>query len=196
MAIIRSYCLYKSIRVVYVIVIILGVAMIIYSLWLMKLWTNGVLKLPSPSSAPKPWFIYSCLGMGIVVCLEILVAYVVSHYMTNSILAMYVGSISALLLTQGVTIVMVFFQMDWHTEFSESISDKHKEFKEFFLQHVAVTRLITITAFVAQIIVAILAIILWRVGTEPTIRYGNRNPPNPAINSFLVDYNSPLLENP
>jgi hypothetical protein len=52
--------LHRSMRVVNLIVNICGIGMIIYSLWLLKKWQDGIAQLPAPlSSLPRPWyFIY------------------------------------------------------------------------------------------------------------------------------------------
>ncbi|KAF7139168.1 hypothetical protein RHSIM_Rhsim07G0153200 [Rhododendron simsii] len=51
------YCLYSTLRVVNVVVNIFGMIIIIYSLWLLKKWFDGVSDLPSPSNLPRPWYI-------------------------------------------------------------------------------------------------------------------------------------------
>ncbi|XP_075642512.1 tetraspanin-19-like isoform X2 [Castanea sativa] len=54
----RRCCLHSSIRAVNLIVNICGVGMIIYSLWLLKKWHDGVADLPSVSFLPRPCFQY------------------------------------------------------------------------------------------------------------------------------------------
>ena len=51
----RRCCLHNSIRAVNLIVNICGVGMIIYSLWLLKKWQDGVADLPYVSYLPRPW---------------------------------------------------------------------------------------------------------------------------------------------
>ena len=80
------YCLYNSLRVVNVVVNIFGLVIIIYSLWLLKKWIDGVAQLPSPSLLPRPWFINVCLGVGIVVCLITLSGHMVANCISKSIL--------------------------------------------------------------------------------------------------------------
>ncbi|XP_050266034.1 tetraspanin-19-like isoform X2 [Quercus robur] len=54
----RRCFLHNSIRAVNLIVNICGVGMIIYSLWLLKKWQDGVAYLPSVSLLPRPCFQY------------------------------------------------------------------------------------------------------------------------------------------
>ncbi|KAG5540681.1 hypothetical protein RHGRI_020793 [Rhododendron griersonianum] len=118
------YCLYNTLRVVNVVVNIFGMIIIIYSLWLLKKWFDGVSNLPSPSNLPRPWFINVCLGVGIAVCLSTLSGHMVANCISKSIL--------------GVQIIRY-------------IDDNHKGFRSFLLFHIVVCRLIGIVVLVAQV---------------------------------------------
>lgn len=50
--------LHRSMRVVNLIVNICGIGMIIYSLWLLKKWQDGVAELLPVSSVPRPWYFF------------------------------------------------------------------------------------------------------------------------------------------
>ncbi|RRT68686.1 hypothetical protein B296_00008658 [Ensete ventricosum] len=78
-----SRCLLNhALRVANLVVNLCGMAMIIYSLWLLKIWNRGVADLDATASSfPTPWFIYTLLGVGIVVCF----AAVVGHVVPNSV---------------------------------------------------------------------------------------------------------------
>ncbi|MBA0869114.1 hypothetical protein Goshw_023338 [Gossypium schwendimanii] len=64
----------------------LGIAIIVYSLWLQKKWNTGVAQLVSFPSIPNPWFIYTCFGVGIAVCLSSLFSFIASNCISTSIL--------------------------------------------------------------------------------------------------------------
>lgn len=51
-------CLHNSIRAVNLVVNICGAGMIIYSLWLLKMWQDGVSELPTVSSLSRPWYFF------------------------------------------------------------------------------------------------------------------------------------------
>ncbi|KAE8664270.1 eukaryotic translation initiation factor 3 subunit L-like [Hibiscus syriacus] len=48
-------CLHYSLKTVNLIMTFLGIAMIVYSLWLQKMWNLGAAQLPSYPSLRKPW---------------------------------------------------------------------------------------------------------------------------------------------
>ncbi|PKI38573.1 hypothetical protein CRG98_041006 [Punica granatum] len=47
-------CLRKAMGVMNIVVTLCGIGMIIYSLWLQKMWEIGVSDLPSIANLPKP----------------------------------------------------------------------------------------------------------------------------------------------
>ncbi|CAL5440555.1 unnamed protein product [Camellia sinensis] len=184
------YCLYNSMRIVNVIVNLFGVGIIIYSLWLLKKWNNGVSLLPSIRDLPRPWFIYVCLGIGIVVCLSTLSGHMVANCINKSTLAVYIVSIFSVLLIQVGVIVTILFRIDWESQIIKYIHGHYKEFKSFVLFHIVLCRLIAILVLVAQTSVVVLAAILWAVGGEPTIQSRNTDPLD-ITQSFLTDCDSP-----
>lgn len=187
------YCLYNSLRVVNVVVNIFGLVIIIYSLWLLKKWIDGVAQLPSPSLFPRPWFINVCLGVGIVVCLITLSGHMVANWISKSILGVYIVCIFCLLLIQAAVIVAILFRIDWDSQISRNIDDYHKAFERFLLFHLVICRSIALLVLVAQIKILVLAAILWAVGGELTLESSNDADPIDIRHSFLVDYNSPVI---
>ncbi|XP_057504952.1 tetraspanin-18-like [Actinidia eriantha] len=127
----NSYRLYNSWRVVNVIVNVFGMGMIIYSLWLLKMWIQGVDRLPAPNELPRPWFIHVCLGVGIIVCMSTLSGHMVANCISKSVLGVYIVSIFSLLLIQVGMIVAVLFRINWDGEIMRYIDGRHNKFKEF-----------------------------------------------------------------
>ncbi|XP_008789336.2 tetraspanin-19-like isoform X2 [Phoenix dactylifera] len=84
------YCprcwLHHGIRVLNLVANFFGMGMIVYSLWLLKLWREGLVEEgASSSSLPRPWFIYAFLGLGIVACFNALIGHmVISMYLDGN----------------------------------------------------------------------------------------------------------------
>ncbi|KAB2024795.1 hypothetical protein ERO13_D06G095600v2 [Gossypium hirsutum] len=106
-------CLHHSMKIVNLIMNFLGIAIIVYSLWLQKKWNIGVAQLVSFPSIPNPWFIYTCFGVGIAVCLSSLFSFIVSNCISTSILCIYIFSVCSLLFLEIAVIVTIFFKNDW-----------------------------------------------------------------------------------
>ncbi|XP_038981427.1 tetraspanin-19-like isoform X3 [Phoenix dactylifera] len=85
------YCprcwLHHGIRVLNLVANFFGMGMIVYSLWLLKLWREGLVEEgASSSSLPRPWFIYAFLGLGIVACFNALIGHMVSVLVLDIVL--------------------------------------------------------------------------------------------------------------
>ncbi|KAK8602527.1 hypothetical protein V6N13_057846 [Hibiscus sabdariffa] len=136
-------CLHYSIKMVNLVMNLLGIAIIVYSLWLQKIWNIGAAQLPSYPALPKPWFIYTCFGVGIAVCLSTFFSYIVSNWISNSVLCIVSFAI-----------------------FSKYIDKKHEDFKSFIIFNEEICQLIALFILVPQVGVVALAIVLWSVGIE------------------------------
>ncbi|XAR70880.1 hypothetical protein NMG60_11027916 [Bertholletia excelsa] len=181
-----SYCVYKTLRIVNIIVNLLGVLMIIYSLWLLKVWDTEIAQLPSVVGLPLPWFIYASIGVGIAVCIITLSGHMVANCISKSILVIYTFSIFSLLLIQAGVIVVILFRIDWENEIIWYIDSHHTSFKSFILFHLLICRLIAILFLVAQTSIVALAAILCVIGTEPTIQSHLSDPHEVITQSFLM----------
>ncbi|TYG64562.1 hypothetical protein E1A91_D06G112700v1 [Gossypium mustelinum] len=160
-------CLHHSMKIVNLIMNFLGIAIIVYSLWLQKKWNIGVAQLVSFPSIPNPWFIYTCFGVGIAVCLSSLFSFIVSNCISTSILCILI---------------------------SKYIDENHEYFKNFVVFHEKMCRLITLLILVPQVGVIALAIILWRVGIE-RISEREQSGLGDFTTSFLVGTGPAILNN-
>ncbi|KAJ7965977.1 tetraspanin-19-like [Quillaja saponaria] len=181
-------CLHMSLRAVNLVITICGVGMIIYSLWLLQKWHKGTIELPYSLFCSRPWFIYTCLAVGIALCLSTLCGIIVANCFNNSILCIYIASICLLLFLEGAVIANIFFRMDWAAQIDRYIDESHKEFKGFVIFHLKMCRVILITTLILQINSIVLAISLRVVGAESRIQ-DHFNIPD-FRQSFLVTPNS------
>ncbi|KAJ6295555.1 hypothetical protein OIU78_023558 [Salix suchowensis] len=106
-------CLRNLIKIVNLAMLLCGAGMIIYSLWLQKKWDESIAEFPRSSSPLKPWFIYTLLGVGIVVCLSTIGGYIITNCISNSTLCFYIVAICCLLFLEVAVIVAIFFKIDW-----------------------------------------------------------------------------------
>ncbi|CAL9751037.1 unnamed protein product [Musa acuminata subsp. burmannicoides] len=183
-----SRCLLNhALRVANLVVNLCGMAMIIYSLWLLKIWNRGVADLDATASSfPTPWyaFIYTLLGVGIVVCFAAVVGHAVSNSVNPAALSLYIVFVCFILLFQIVVIVEVLFKIDWPTVISGH-HDGDAKFVAFFTFHVNICRLVGVVISVAQVNVLVMAIVLRALRPQPSNHC--EGPTVPALRySFLV----------
>ncbi|XP_039044295.1 tetraspanin-19-like [Hibiscus syriacus] len=185
-------CLHYSLKTVNLIMTFLGIAMIVYSLWLQKMWNLGAAQLPSYPSLRKPWFVYTCLGVGMALCLRTLFGYIVANCINSNILCFYIISICSLLFLEVAVIVTIFFKYDWFSLFSKYIDERHEDFKTFIVFHEEICQLIAILILSPQVSVVALAIVLWSVGIERISERRHLEIPD-FTTSFLVGTGSAFL---
>ncbi|KAF5748249.1 tetraspanin-19-like isoform X1 [Tripterygium wilfordii] len=183
--------LHDSIRIVNLIINLLGVAMIIYCLWLQKKWMEGVAELPQSTSIPKLWFINASLGVGITVCLSAICGHMVANCISNYALCAYIFAICSSLLLEVAVIVAIFFKIDWRKEIPKYIDEHHYEFRSFVIFHLEMCRFTVIFMLLPQIYVTVLASILCAIGIEPFDQHVASAIPD-FTHSFLVPNSSAL----
>ncbi|XP_017982656.1 PREDICTED: uncharacterized protein LOC108663434 isoform X7 [Theobroma cacao] len=133
-------------------------------------------------------------GVGIAVCLSTLFSYMVSNYINNSILCIYIFSICSLLFLEVAVIVTTFFKYDWSSLIAKYIDESHEDFKSFIIFHEKMCQLIALMILVPQVSVIALAIILWTVGIERMAQTRHWEIPD-FTRSFLVGTGSGILVN-
>ncbi|KAJ9183486.1 hypothetical protein P3X46_007331 [Hevea brasiliensis] len=104
--------LHNSIKLLNLIMVFFAIGIIIYSLWLDKKWHQFFSELHPASPPPKPWFIYTCSGVGIAVCLSTLCGYMAVNSISNYTICSYIFIGCCLLFLEVAVIVIVFFKMD------------------------------------------------------------------------------------
>ncbi|KAK3212943.1 hypothetical protein Dsin_017649 [Dipteronia sinensis] len=185
-------CLHKSIRIVNLVTNLFGVATIIYALWLQKKWNQGVAEISTTAYLPTPWFIYTCLGLGITVCLSTLFGHIVANCISNSALCIYIVTICSLVLLEAAAVVAIFFRVDWQVLITKYIDSHNYKFKSFVVFHIKMCQLIAIIVLVSQINVIVLALVLWGIGTQAQPRADSNSDLSSIIQSFLESPNMPM----
>ncbi|GLT25439.1 hypothetical protein SLA2020_005670 [Shorea laevis] len=187
-------CLHNSLKISNLIMNLLGIAMIIYCLWLQKKWDEGVSQLPTIKDLPRPWFIYASLGVGISICLSTVFGYIVGNSLSSSTLAVYIVSICSLVFLQVAVIVTIFFNFDWSKEIAKYIDERHQEFESFVIFHLRMCQFIAIMILVPQVTIVALGIILLTIGSERMTRIRNSVIPDFTRSFLVVGSESGLLD--
>ncbi|XP_042488320.1 tetraspanin-19-like [Macadamia integrifolia] len=185
-------CLHCSMKMVNLVVILFGVVIIVYSLWLLKRWDEGIREKCSRSTIPKPWFIYTSLGEGIVVCLSMLSGHMVACRISSCTLLTYVASVCSLLCLQTVAFISIFYKIDWNEKISKYIDVQDEIFGNFLRLNFTVSRVLLIVILAAQINAVIVAFILWATGPEPRSSHCRISDLPELKQSFLVLPDSPV----
>ncbi|XP_042463197.1 tetraspanin-19-like [Zingiber officinale] len=163
-----AYCkiclLNNAMRVVNLVVNFCGLAIIIYSLCLLKAWKQAVAEFDAAASTlPAPWFIHTLLGVGIVVCFSAIVGHAVSNSLEPIYLSLYIVFIFFILFCEIVVIVAILFEIDWPRVIAEHFEGNIK-FVDTFSFHAYICRLLGVIVLLAQVNVLVLAVVLRTMG--------------------------------
>ncbi|XP_058001780.1 uncharacterized protein LOC110644139 isoform X2 [Hevea brasiliensis] len=162
--------LHNSIKLLNLIMVFFAIGIIIYSLWLDKKWHQFFSELHPASPPPKPWFIYTCSGVGIAVCLSTLCGYMAVNSISNYTICSYIFIGCCLLFLEVAVIVIVFFKMDLLAQIASSIDECHKKIESFLRFHMNAVAL---------------SVIFWAARMESRIDFNQSNATR-FTQSFLV----------
>ncbi|XP_031489371.1 tetraspanin-19-like [Nymphaea colorata] len=161
-------CVHYALRIVNMTINFIGVLMIIYSLWALKKWKAiEVNEGSSEYGLLYPWFIFTFLAIGIVVCFCTLCGHVVANSINVFLLTFYIVFICSILFLQVGVVIFVFFK-DWVAEINEDYTGQYTEFEEFVTFHLTLCRSIVIVIVLLQAVGFLLAVMLWAWRPEPS----------------------------
>ncbi|XP_074590366.1 tetraspanin-19-like isoform X1 [Curcuma longa] len=174
-----------ALRAVNLVVNFCGLAIIIYSLCLLKAWKQAVAEFDAAASTfPAPWFIHMLLGVGIVVCFSAIVGHVVSNSLEPIYLSLYIVFIFFILFSEIVVIVAILFEIDWPRVIAEHFVGNTK-FVDTFSFQAYICRLVGVMILLAQVNVLVLAVVLRMMGPQPR-NHCERAVIHEFVHSFLV----------
>lgn len=142
--------------------------MISYSLWMLKRWydteQNPMVLHGAP---PRPWFIYTFLSMGMILCFVTFVGHIAIESTNRKYLAIYIFSLLLLLILQGGAIAHVLLDKKWEDDIPKDPTGRFKQLKEFIKQNLSICKCVGLIALVVQAATVFLAFILRILGPDP-----------------------------
>ncbi|KNA10486.1 hypothetical protein SOVF_144010 [Spinacia oleracea] len=113
-----------------------GIAMVIYSLWMIRVWNKHTSRYPfDDSDYPVPWFIYTFLGLGLTFCVITCSGYIAAETMNGCCLYLYIMCMFLLLVLEGVITTDVFLNRNWEQDFPKDATGNLHELKVFIGQN-------------------------------------------------------------
>ncbi|GMN28045.1 hypothetical protein TIFTF001_001896 [Ficus carica] len=141
-------CVQSILKLVNSVIGMVGLAMILYALWLIRVWQKQMGDFPfGDSDYPPPWFIYTFLGLGITLCV-----------ITCS------GHVAAATINEAAVTADVFLNRDWEEDFPEDPSGSFDQFKDFVRSNFHICKWIGLSIVSVQGLCFLFAIILKALG--------------------------------
>lgn len=186
MARIARSCIQSTLKVVNAGIGMVGIAMIIYSLWMLRLW-NG--HLDSDSSAP--WFIYTILGIGITLCLITCSGHIAAETANSCCLWIYMVFVFLLLVLEAAVTADVFLNHDWEEDFPDDRTGNFDQLKDFVRQNFDTIKWIGFTVVALEGLSMLMAIILKALGPHSERYYESDDDYPPERVPLLRNYVPP-----
>lgn len=170
-------CLQATLKAVNSVLGFAGMGMILYSLWLIRVWyRNGV---PDSGSA-SPWFMYTILGLGVSICLVTCSGYVAAETSNGHCLSCYMVVVFLLIMLEAGMAANVSLNKNWEEEFPDDPSGKFNELKDFVRSNFEMCKWIGLSIVAAQALCIFLAVVLRLLGPERVVNYDSDDDYIPA----------------
>ncbi|KAL5581798.1 hypothetical protein UlMin_014240 [Ulmus minor] len=158
-------CFQSILKLVNSLVGMVGIAIIMYSLWLIRAWQRQMGELPfGESDYPAPWFIYSTLGLGITLCVITCTGHVAAETANGCCLYLYMLFVFLLLMVEAGVTSDIFLNRNWQEDFPEDPSGSFRQFKDFLRSNFKICKWIGLSIVTVQGLALLLATILKALG--------------------------------
>ncbi|KAG5020917.1 hypothetical protein JHK87_016772 [Glycine soja] len=126
-------CIQSILKLVNSVIGMAGLAMILYSAWMIRVWQRKMGELPfgHDSDYPPPWFIYMFLGLGVAFCVITCLGHVAAETANGCCLYLYMVFVVLLIMLEAAVTVDVFVNQDWEKDFPKDPSGSFDQFKNF-----------------------------------------------------------------
>ncbi|EPS69019.1 hypothetical protein M569_05751, partial [Genlisea aurea] len=159
-------CIQSLLKTVNIGIGMVGIAMIVYSLWMLRVWLRQL----DSSQGPIPWFIGTLLGLGIVVCVITCSGNCAAESVNGCCLCIYISFLFLLIVLEVSIAADVFLNHSWEEDFPKDKTGNFDQLKEFIEKNFDVCKWIGITVAALQVLSIVLAMILKAQGPHP-VRY-------------------------
>ncbi|XP_021717378.1 tetraspanin-19 isoform X2 [Chenopodium quinoa] len=142
-----------------------GIAMVIYSLWMIRVWQKQTGQSPfDDSDYPVPWFIYTFLGLGVTFCVITCSGHIAAETLNGCCLYLYIMFMFLLLVLEGVITADVFLNRKWEQDFPKDATGNLHELKVFIGQNFDFCKWIGLSILAGQGLSFLLSVVLKALG--------------------------------
>lgn len=170
-------CLQSLLKLVNSLIGMVGIAMILYALWMIMDWHRHVdhdhhfpTPFPGHDDPPAPWFMYSFLGLGITLCVITCSGHIAAETANGCCLYCYLVFVFLLFILEAAVTADILLNSDWEQDFPIDPSGDFNKFKDFVRMNFEMCKWIGLSVVCVQGLCMLLAMILKALGPH-TERY-------------------------
>ncbi|CAI0549767.1 unnamed protein product [Linum tenue] len=162
-------CVQSILKLVNSVVGMVGLAMVLYAVWLIKAWQREIGEFPfgEDENYPAPWFIYSFLGLGATLCVITCLGHVSAETANGCCLYLYMMFMFVLVMVEAAVTADVFLNRDWEKDFPKDPSGSFDKFKDFIRLHFEICKWVGLSIVAVQGLSVLLAVMLKGLGPHP-----------------------------
>ncbi|XAR55491.1 hypothetical protein NMG60_11035569 [Bertholletia excelsa] len=187
-------CIQSLLKLVNSLIGMVGIAMILYALWMIRDWQSHMHGDPSPFAGrdtPAPWFMYTFLGLGITLCLITCSGHIAAETANSCCLFCYMVLVFLLLMIEAAVTVDVFLNHDWEKDFPVDPSGYFNDFKHFVKKNFEICKWVGLSVVCIQGLSLLLAMILKALGPYHERCYDSDDDYSPDRVPLLKNYVQP-----
>ncbi|CAL9087173.1 unnamed protein product [Musa textilis] len=158
-------CLQSALKLVNSVAGFVGVGLILYSLWMIRVWYRQTHAFPTADS----WFIYASLGLGVSFCLIAFSGHIAAETANGHCLSCYMVLVFLLVILEAAITADVILNRDWEEDFPEDKTGRFNGLQNFIRSNFELCKWIGLVIVVAQAMSLFVAMILRALGPY----YGN-----------------------
>ncbi|KAA8525037.1 hypothetical protein F0562_011469 [Nyssa sinensis] len=187
-------CIQSLLKLVNSVIGMVGIAMILYGCWMIRVWQQHMDDPPppfAPLDSPAPWFIYTFLGLGVMLCVITCSGHIAAETANGCCLYSYVLFVLLLLMLEAAVTLDVFLNHNWEEDFPEDPTGNFKDFKDFIRSNFEMCKWIGLSVVSVQGLCMFLAMILKAMGPHPERCYDSDDDYTPDRVPLLKNYVHP-----
>ncbi|KAH7545980.1 tetraspanin-19 [Ziziphus jujuba] len=189
-------CMQSFLKVVNSSLGIVGIAMTLYGLWMIRVWQRDMEEEGSSFDfkSTAPWFIYTFIGAGVTLCAITCLGHVAAGVANGCCLSCYMVIIFTLLLLETAIAADIFLNSDWEKDLPNDPTGRFNDFKDFVKSNFDIFKWIGLLIVLAQGLSILVAMVLKSIG--PTKYYDSDEDYIPARLPLIKHdlHSAPYLE--
>ncbi|KAI4385016.1 hypothetical protein MLD38_003089 [Melastoma candidum] len=159
-------CMQSLLKLTNSVVGMVGIAMILYSAWMIRVWYRHTSGSPFDPTDPHPvpWFICAFLGLGVTLCVISCSGHVAAETAHGCCLYLYMIFIFFLLMAEAAVTVDVFLNRDWEEDFPKDASGNLDQLRDFVKENFVMCKWIGLSIVSVQGLCILFAMVLKGLG--------------------------------
>ncbi|KAL1834184.1 hypothetical protein DCAR_0104356 [Daucus carota subsp. sativus] len=149
-----------------------GIAMIMYGLWLIRVWQTDMKGTSSEDQTSFPWFVHAFIGLGISFCAITCLGHFAAHTAYSHFLSGYISVMSILLFVETLMMAHLFLSLEWEKDLPEDPTVRFDDFKDYVESELSMFKWLAVLIVLTQGVSIILATAVKALRTDLEMSYG------------------------